>query len=58
VAAAVRTAAAHQPSRDRFLIRPPAWAVMDVFFVDGPVFRLSPAARAARIVVNFLPPVH
>jgi hypothetical protein len=42
-------------------MRFPVWAltcaVAAVFATDSPVFLISPAARAARFLINFLPPV-
>jgi hypothetical protein len=50
-------AAAHHPTRELFLIQPPARPAAALFSADSPVFRLFLAARAARFVINFLPPV-
>jgi hypothetical protein len=46
-----------QPSRAHFPIRAPACATAAVFSADSLVFLVSPAARAARFAINFLPTV-
>src|ERR1700733_10824127 len=50
-------AGAHPPAGGPFLIQPLGCPEAALFSADSPVFRLFPAARAARFVINFLPPV-
>jgi hypothetical protein len=57
VAPTVRMTPAHRPSRARFPIRALACTVAAVFVTVSLVFLVSPAARAARFAINFLPPV-